>query len=176
MTQGVYAIRCSPTGDVYVGSSRDIAARWRQHEIDLGAGRHCNSALQSRWSKYGEAAFEFEILEVVDSRSALPIREQSWIDRIGTLNRRPAAESAAGVDWEWSDEALERSRLRSVDHLAVMPFAEDNVIARWRREGRRPPIKGRRSTYSLAFKADLLDEMERIKRDGLSDYGIGLDP
>jgi group I intron endonuclease len=60
---GVYAIRNTVNGKVYVGSAaRCFGHRWSAHRTSLRAGKHCNVHLQRAWNKYGEAAFEFVVL------------------------------------------------------------------------------------------------------------------
>lgn len=80
MTSGIYVIRCKSTGKVYVGSSKNIKLRWRQHRQQLKAGTHHSIKLQRAWDKYGEDAFEFEIVEeVVDG--LLTVYEQVYINQ-----------------------------------------------------------------------------------------------
>jgi hypothetical protein len=83
---GVYQIRCIPTGQVYIGSTVDLRARWSQHRWSLRCGKHQNSFLQRAWNKYGETNFEFSVLEFV-SESSLLQAEQAWIDRTGCAER-----------------------------------------------------------------------------------------
>ena len=60
---GVYVIRNRHTSKVYVGRSTEISERWAQHKRNLRGGRHDNPHLQSSWNLYGEAVFEFEVLQ-----------------------------------------------------------------------------------------------------------------
>ncbi|HWQ32448.1 MAG TPA: GIY-YIG nuclease family protein [Blastocatellia bacterium] len=84
---GVYQIRCLPNGKIYVGSAVDLRARWHQHRLSLRRGNHRNRHLQKAWNKYGEANFEFSILELT-GRSNLLSAEQSWIDQTGCADRK----------------------------------------------------------------------------------------
>jgi predicted GIY-YIG superfamily endonuclease len=59
---GIYGITCAPTGQVYIGSSRDIARRWWEHRHHLRLGRHYNSKLQAAWAEHGERAFRFVVI------------------------------------------------------------------------------------------------------------------
>lgn len=83
---GVYQIRCIPTGKIYIGSAVDLLARWGQHRRSLRRGTHRNAHLQNAWDKYGEAGFEFLILELVDA-SGLVQAEQAWLDRTQCADR-----------------------------------------------------------------------------------------
>ena len=62
---GVYRITNIVNGKVYIGSSVDTTARFRDHKRKLNAGVHCNKYLQRSWSKYGSGVFEFEVIERV---------------------------------------------------------------------------------------------------------------
>jgi len=85
-SSGVYQIRCVITGQIYVGSAVDLRARWNAHCRDLRCGEHPNRYLQEAWDHYGEANFEFSVLELVADSERLQA-EQSWIDRTGCTDR-----------------------------------------------------------------------------------------
>ena len=71
---GVYAI-CNlfdGRATAYIGSSKDIERRWRDHVALLRSGRHPNPYLQAAWDKYGEAAFEFYVIEEVANEPRPP--------------------------------------------------------------------------------------------------------
>ena len=63
---GIYVIRNKVNDKVYIGQSKDIDGRWRQHLSHLRRGIHKNEHLQNAWNKYGEINFEFSILELCD--------------------------------------------------------------------------------------------------------------
>jgi group I intron endonuclease len=79
MTSGVYLIRCKPTGKVYVGSSKNMEKRWTQHRVLLNRNQHHSFKLQSAWNKYGENAFQFEIVEEVIG-GFVTVVEQAYIN------------------------------------------------------------------------------------------------
>lgn len=61
---GIYIIANNVNGKVYVGKTvRNIKARWSEHKATLTSGKHHNTHLQNAWNKYGESAFEFQVLE-----------------------------------------------------------------------------------------------------------------
>jgi DNA-binding transcriptional regulator YhcF (GntR family) len=72
---GVYAIRCVPTGQVYVGSSKDVSWRKVVHWARLRNGTHYNLRLQEAWTRHGEEAFVFEVLELLDDPDTARLRE-----------------------------------------------------------------------------------------------------
>lgn len=63
---GIYEIKNINTGKVYIGQSKDIMIRWRDHITRLKKQKHENQYLQNAWNKYGAEAFTFSILEVCD--------------------------------------------------------------------------------------------------------------
>jgi len=82
---GIYAIR-GPNDAVYVGKAKNIKKRWGQHRSHLRSGVHGTPHLQYAWNKYGETAFVFEIVELVDSQERMIVREQFWLDTLfGTM-------------------------------------------------------------------------------------------
>lgn len=78
-TSGIYRIRCIPTNKQYVGSSRHIERRWKEHVALLLRGAHHSAHLQSAWNCHGPDTFLFEVIEEVDPDLLLE-REQYWID------------------------------------------------------------------------------------------------
>lgn len=60
---GVYVITCVPTGEVYIGSSKDVKGRWRAHRSSLDNHQHENRHLQRAWDEYGSKAFTFSLIE-----------------------------------------------------------------------------------------------------------------
>lgn len=60
---GVYVILNTENENIYIGSSRNIKNRFREHKNNLRNNKHCNSHLQNAWNKYGEKAFSFYIIE-----------------------------------------------------------------------------------------------------------------
>ncbi len=113
-TPGIYKLVCHTSGRVYVGSTKNLRSRWGGHRKELRGGRHHSLLLQRAWNKYGEAAFSFEILELVMFPEYLIDREQYWIDMTQCFdpkygfNRRRLADGNAGI--RYSDEA--RAKIR----------------------------------------------------------------
>lgn len=100
MTIGIYCIKNNVNGKVYIGSAKNISKRWMTHRSLLIKGKHHSIKLQRSWSKYGESAFSFDILEEVEDVLLLTEREQFWIDTTnsvdGGYNIAPKARSSLG--------------------------------------------------------------------------------
>lgn len=76
---GVYKITNIVNGKLYVGSSKNIYQRWKNHKNMLKRNEYHSQHLQAAWNKYGEDKFIFEIIEEC-KESNLLIREQYYID------------------------------------------------------------------------------------------------
>jgi group I intron endonuclease len=76
---GIYKITNTINSRIYIGSSNFCYLRWHQHKYKLNHNIHTNIHLQKEWIKYGEEAFSFSILEVVEEFYLMD-REQYWLD------------------------------------------------------------------------------------------------
>lgn len=96
---GIYEIVNRANGKRYIGSAKSFARRWAVHRCNLRKGKHHSTYLQSAWNKYGEANFEFRILNTCDV-SELVAAEQEAIDTIRPeYNMSPTAGSTIGVEF-----------------------------------------------------------------------------
>lgn len=75
--KGIYKITNTVTGDFYIGSSKDIMKRWREHRNTHNRTKYPNNRLYQDMEKYSTDTFTFEVLEVCDN---LFEREQYWMD------------------------------------------------------------------------------------------------
>lgn len=80
MSPGVYIITNTESGKVYIGSTAGFRQRWAEHGRHLRRGIHHNPYLQSAWNYYGEAAFEFGVLEYLNGPEEFHLAEQWWMD------------------------------------------------------------------------------------------------
>lgn len=81
LQSGIYQIRNSINGKLYIGSAVHFGKRWIAHRAYLNKGKHHSKSLQSAWLKYGADAFVFEILEIVPAAELLAV-EQAYLDRM----------------------------------------------------------------------------------------------
>jgi len=93
---GIYQIRNTVNGKIYVGSSKLLGLRWKQHRTALRAGTHRSKNLQRVWNIYSESAFVFEPL-ITCAKSTLIWYEQQFIDQLQPeYNNRKLANSNKG--------------------------------------------------------------------------------
>lgn len=79
---GIYEIKNIHKDIRYIGSSKDIGKRWKNHLNYLKKNKHRNSYLQNVFNKHGFDNFTFSIIEEC-SEEDLKIREQYYIDLYG---------------------------------------------------------------------------------------------
>ena len=104
---GIYRIINTITGDSYIGSSKDIKERWRNHKKPSTWNKCPNNPMYQDMKKYGVDKFELEILEEVEACSLKEI-EQQFIEKLQpTYNDR----NANGWDTErYKERHKERNR------------------------------------------------------------------
>ena len=80
MAAGIYAIKHTSSGKLYVGSATDIFKRWTVHKSNLALGKHHSHRLQTAWDQSGPDSFQWLVLELVEDLSNLVAKEQQWLD------------------------------------------------------------------------------------------------
>ena len=78
---GVYKIENTLTGDFYIGSSKDVKRRWREHKRPSVWNRYSKHPLYSDMQKYGVDKFDFQILAEVEIEQ-LKETEQEFIEML----------------------------------------------------------------------------------------------
>ena len=78
---GIYKITNTITGDFYIGSSKDVKRRWREHKWPSTWNKCPNNPMYLDMQKYGVDKFEFQVLEVVEE-SFLKDAEQQFIETL----------------------------------------------------------------------------------------------
>jgi len=63
---GVFQIRNTVNGKVFIDNATDISARQNRHRTELKFGNHRNKQLQDDWKTYGADSFVFEVLAELD--------------------------------------------------------------------------------------------------------------
>ena len=90
----VYKITNTVTGDFYIGSSKDVKKRWKEHKCPSSLKRFPNNQLYQDMQKYGVDKFDFQILEVVEEGS-LKVAEQQFIETL-----KPTYNSNRANGWD----------------------------------------------------------------------------
>ena len=93
---GVFQIKNTANGKVYLGSSLNLEGPLNGHKFMLTINRHRNEILQKEWNEYGADAFVFEILEEVKVKDdpnfnlsdELTLLEEIWIEKVQPFGDR----------------------------------------------------------------------------------------
>lgn len=87
---GIYAIRCLPTQQLWIGSAPNLATIQNRLWFTLRLGRDQRVTLQRAWTTHGEVAFQFEVLEQWDATEIGHARNRTlkasldrWADMLG---------------------------------------------------------------------------------------------
>ena len=78
MKSGIYCITNLTDTKVYVGKATNLKGRISAHKHLLRKDKHVNIYLQRAWNKYGEANFEFSIIQECEI-DLLPEMEAIWV-------------------------------------------------------------------------------------------------
>lgn len=138
---GIYQIEHNKLKKVYIGSSRDLKTRFVEHRANLRANKHVNKKLQNAWNKYGEDAFVFSILEVVEDSKNLLAREQFWMDKSDAAKRGYNILPTAGSC---------RGRVLTAEHKARISAAN---TGKKRDEAAKEKIRAARATQTANTEA-----------------------
>jgi hypothetical protein len=86
---GAYQIRNTINQKALVAATPNLKTM-QGKRFQLQMGSHKNAQLQAEWKQYGEDAFVFEVLEVLEDnedgafarQEALRLLEQKWLDKL----------------------------------------------------------------------------------------------
>jgi hypothetical protein len=76
----IYKIENIRTKKIYIGESNDIYQRKNLHYTSLQQEKHQNADMQLDYLLYGIDDFYFEIIEKIDFRKDMLLREKYWIN------------------------------------------------------------------------------------------------
>lgn len=156
---GIYRILNQINGKFYIGSSVRLEDRRSRHWTDLRKQRHPNLHLQRAFIAYGEAAFTFEVLEILSNdKLILMNREQFYMDQLQPeYNMAPKAYSCLGVT------RSKETRLKMSQSASGRQFSESHRQAiSATRKGKRLSEK-QRAAIIQANKGRVKTEEEKEK-------------
>ncbi|MDE2031377.1 MAG: GIY-YIG nuclease family protein [Patescibacteria group bacterium] len=127
---GVYCILNILTNKVYIGSAVNLRKRIYQHRNQLKYNKHSNRHLQRAYNFYGLDIFNFKIIEIVNDKSKLLLREQLWINYFQSYdfkfgyNLIPIAGSRLGVKHSEETKLKLRNRIYTDEIRQKMSIAK----------------------------------------------------
>jgi hypothetical protein len=88
--RGAFAIRCTVTSQVWVGSSPNVDTASNGIFFRLRHGGYPDATLQAQWNEHGEGAFVYEVLDKLaddvseyEVKDALRGKKTDWAARLG---------------------------------------------------------------------------------------------
>jgi hypothetical protein len=148
VASGIYAIVNTVTGECFVESSTDIQLAWAVDRSTLREGSSKHQKLQTAWTRYGQQAFAFLVLEEVADVTTLGARKQYYTDLYSALtlgyNTPPSEEQPApappavsqAVNVIIPDELLARMRkLTERKGTTIAAFVRQAITETLAREG-----------------------------------------
>ncbi|MBE9899637.1 GIY-YIG nuclease family protein [Enterococcus casseliflavus] len=97
MNSGIYQLKNTANGKLYVGQTKNFSNRKKSHLKSLKNGTHYNRYLQRSYNKYGQGFFVFEIIERCEVE-LLNARERYWIRELQTEYNDKGYNSAYAVE------------------------------------------------------------------------------
>src|SRR3954469_8606843 len=79
---GVYAVRCTASGQVWIGGAQNLATVQNRIWFTLRMGSSAHRELQSAWSACGGDQFTFETLERLDDEESPYVRDALLKERV----------------------------------------------------------------------------------------------
>lgn len=160
MNSGIYKIT-TPDGSFYIGGSKNLKRRWREHRNDLKRGDHACKPLQAKTDDVSN--LEFDVVEYC-TEDALVEREQHYIDTLRpNLNQFPTVGSAKG--YKYGPETLAKlSRAHSLENMSAetRQRRSEGAKRQWadpeKRERTRAAIKAKMNTPETRAKMAIVNE------------------
>jgi group I intron endonuclease len=131
--KGVYKITNTVNGKFYIGSSKNIPTRIKQHFYQLKRNLHHSAHLQSAYNKYGKDSFIHEVL--LECENFLE-EEQKLLDNLDWSLSYNIGKTVGGGDNYTNNPNKEKIRLKLIETLKkvwanpVIRYGEDNF--NWR--------------------------------------------
>lgn len=179
---GIYKITCTSNKRFYIGSAVNLRYRKNRHFSMLRQNIHHNLHLQHAWSKYGEQAFTFEVLELVLPMS-LTAREQYWLNKLKPFGKKgfnlahdttspmlgrkqtpEAIEKArqSHIGKKRSPESIERMRQAAIGRKFSPEFIEKTRQANIGRK--RPPEATEKTRQALLGRKQTPEHIEKSRQ------------
>lgn len=122
---GIYIIKNLVNNKVYIGKSKNIYFRIKQHITHLNTkSKDENRHLINSWHKHGRKNFEYSVIEYLEfDENVLKERELFWMEFYNSLNRKKGynLRKDAKTNCEVTKETREKCRISQIKR-----FEDDN--------------------------------------------------
>ncbi len=133
MKSGIYLMKCKKNNKIYIGQSKNIKNRMRQHFFQMKKGTHGNEHMKRAYEKYGKEAFSFSVIEYCEPE-ILHEREFFWINHYDSGNSEKGFNILKDVNYAksmislWAEpEFKKRMSLKHKTRWADPEFREKNL-------------------------------------------------
>lgn len=164
MISGIYHIYNFYTNKIYIGSAINFNKRFTNHKNKLISNKHPNKNLQSDWNTYGEGAFKFKIIELVEDKTKLFEKEKYHIDlnkeKLYNIQMFPGH---SNMGRKFSEEHkrkmsnILKGRIFSDETKAKISAAKlgkKRIISKSHRENLSKAMKGNKNLLGFKFNAE----------------------
>ena len=79
---GIYAVRCAPTGEQWIGRAGDLSTIRNRVWFALRLGNHAQRVMQAAWNAHGADAFDLVELERFEDDEPAYVRRSKARDRL----------------------------------------------------------------------------------------------
>jgi group I intron endonuclease len=111
---GIYSIQCVVTGKYYIGQSKDIYSRLRDHKRKLMINSHNNIKLQRAYNKYGINYFIFSTV-IVCSLEEVDNQEKFYINLLDSITNGYNIESGGNKNKIISESTRQKMSIAKKD-------------------------------------------------------------
>lgn len=113
---GVYQISNDLNHKIYIGSSKELKVRWKNHISALLEQRHGSKHLQYFFNKHKEIHFTLKVLETC-SEDVLVEREQYYLDTLKPFGENGFNSRETACNSSWGPRKLRGRKIYSYDKL-----------------------------------------------------------
>lgn len=93
---GVYQVRNTINGKIFVGSSKNLTAKQNSYQFQTELGSHVSSEFLRDYNQLGSDKFVFEILDYLEPKEGinynytedLKVLEELWIEKLQPFEER----------------------------------------------------------------------------------------
>lgn len=114
MSCGVYKVTNKITGECYVGSSKNIEKRWKNHKSSCYHKKQPGSLLYKAMDQYGIANFQFDILEECSEDNLKQLEDKYIRELMPAYNKvrayAPEWRTSEGYNERYNSDLSERER------------------------------------------------------------------
>jgi len=112
---GVFLIRNTVNGKVFVAAGVNLAGAINRHRFQLQTGTHPNKQLQREWKEFGESQFAFEIIDELTPLTDDPTTQKADLNALTELclqNLKPYGERGYNERKPSRDQLLQQMAAR----------------------------------------------------------------